>query len=156
MRIWIDNDGCPKIVRDMVFRTAERLTLETMVVANRYMHVPISPRVKMICVPGGFDEADNYIAEYVEAGDLVVTSDVPLAGRVVAKGAWAINARGDVYDSQSIGEQLAMRNLMQELRSGGEIRGGPPPLGDADKKRFADAFDRIVSKLSRAAKPPPA
>ena len=150
MVIWIDNDGCPRTVRDTVFKTALRLKIEVNVVANSYIKVPVSTLIKTYCVPKSFDAADNYIADRVKSGDLVVTSDIPLASRVVANGAIALSSRGDIFDPSNVGERLAMRNLMQELRSGGEIRGGPPSLNDKDQKKFADAFDRLVTKLNRA------
>lgn len=149
MRIWIDNDGCPKIVREMVFNGATRKNVQVFVVANRHSQLPKGDLFKSICVPGGFDEADDYIAEHCNKGDLVITSDVPLAARVVPKGAIGINSHGNIFDEKSIGEQLATRNLMQELRGGGMITGGPPPFGLAEKKRFADAFDRLLERLSK-------
>lgn len=152
MKIWIDNDGCPKMVREIVLKTAQRRSIAVSVVGNSFMHLPASPLFEMIRVDGGFDAADDHIAEQVQSGDLVITSDVPLASRVVAKGATALNSRGEVFDHNNVGEKLATRNLLQELRSGGEIRGGPPPLNDADKKKFADAFDRTVTRLANAAK----
>lgn len=150
MQIWIDNDGCPRIVRDLVLKTAERLGLHVIVVGNSYTRLLQSARVTMQVVSGDFDAADNWIAEHVQGGDLVVTSDVPLASRVVAKGGFAISSHGMVFDSHNIGERLATRNLLQELRSGGEVTGGPPPFGDAEKKRFANAFDRLVTSLFKA------
>ena len=153
MKIWIDNDGCPKIVRELVFRTGGRLGIKTSAVANSYMRVPPGPLYEMITVPGSFDAADDYIATHVAAGDLVITADVPLADRVVGAGATALSPHGEVFDAQNIKERLAMRNLLAELRSGGEVSGGPPPYGDGDKKRFADALDRLATSLARASQP---
>jgi uncharacterized protein len=147
VQLWVDNDGCPRLVVEIAFKAAERRRFPVTVVANRYSKVPPGGLVKMVVVSGAFDAADNHIADNCAAGDLVITGDVPLAARVVAKGATALNPRGEIYDASSIQERLAMRNLMQELRSGGEIQGGPAPLGEGDKKRFADAFDRLVTKL---------
>ena len=147
--IWIDNDGCPKMVRDLVFRAADRRALAVRVVANSYMHVPVSALVQMIVVPGSFDAADDHIAEHVGAGDVVITGDVPLAARIVAKGALGLSPRGEQFDSSNVQERLSVRNLLQELRSAGEVRGGPPPLGDGDKKRFADALDRLLARVCR-------
>lgn len=149
MKLWIDNDACPRIVRDLVFAAAQRRNIKVIVVANAYSKLPPGELYQMICVSGGFDVADDYIAEHVEAGDLVITSDVPLAGRIVAKGATGLSSHGSIFDKSSIGELLAMRNLMQELRSGGTVSGGPPPFGPSDKKRFADALDRLVAKLCK-------
>lgn len=149
MRIWIDNDGCPHIVRELVYAAAQRKNISVTVVANSYSKVPPGELFSMICVPGGFDVADDYIAEHVLTGDLVITSDVPLAARIVAKGALGINSHGTVFDERSTGELLATRNLMQELRGGGMMTSGPPPFAASDKKKFADALDRLVSKLTR-------
>ena len=147
--IWLDNDGCPQIVRDIVFKAAQRRQLKVRVVANRYMHIPMafSSSVEMITVSASFDAADNYIAEHAAPGDLVITADVPLASRIVNKGCTGLNPRGEIYTTTNIQERLALRNFMQEMRSGGEVKGGPAPLGDGDKKRFADAFDRQVTRL---------
>lgn len=150
MQIWIDNDGCPRLIREMVFAAATRRNLRVSVVANSFSQIPMNPNFTMTCVPGGFDAADDHIAEHVEAGDLVITSDVPLAARVVAKGATALNSHGKVFDTSSVGELLATRNLMQELRGGGMVTGGPPPLGNAEKKRFADAMDRLLAQMVKA------
>lgn len=103
----------------------------------------------MLRVAGTFDAADNHIAEHVAAGDLVITADIPLASRIVAKGATGLSPHGEIYDLENVGERLATRNLLQELRSGDEVRGGLPPFGEGDKKRFADALDRLVTKLGR-------
>lgn len=149
MRIWLDNDGCPRLVRELVFKAGAKRQIKTTVVGNSYMHVPPGGSVEMVVVSGSFDAADDHIATECTAGDLVITADVPLAARVIAKGATALNPRGEVFDQASIGEKLAIRNLAQELRSGGDLYGGPPPLGEADKKRFADAFDRLLTSLSR-------
>jgi uncharacterized protein YaiI (UPF0178 family) len=155
MRIWIDNDGCPAVVREMVFAAALRRSLPVVVVGNAQPRVPPGKLFSAVRVPGGFDAADDHIAEAAGAGDLVITSDVPLAARIVAKGATGLSAQGTVYDGASIGDQLATRNLMQELRSGNMTGmpsgGGPPPFDERAKKRFADALDRIVAKMASAA-----
>jgi len=146
--IWIDNDGCPRIVRDIVFKNAARCKVGVRVVGNSFMHVPPGGGVQMIKVDGGFDKADDYIAEHVTAGDLVITSDVPLASRIVERGATGLSNRGEVFDSRNIADKLSTRNLMQELRSGGAVSGGPPPFGESEKRDFANALDRLVSKLA--------
>jgi uncharacterized protein YaiI (UPF0178 family) len=149
MRIWIDNDGCPAVVRELVFAAALRRATPVVVVGNSQPRIPNGDLFSAIRVHGGFDAADDHIAHTVEAGDLVITSDVPLAARIVAKGA----AQGTVYDARSIGDLLATRNLMQELRSGNmtgmSSGGGPPPFDGKAKKRFADALDRLVVSLAR-------
>lgn len=157
MQIWIDNDGCPRMARELVFKFAERLKTPVTVVANSYMHLPPSPLFKMVTVSRDFDAADHHIEEHVQAMDLVITADVPLAQKIVKKGAYGLNPRGEVYDQSNVDERLSVRNLMAELRSGGEamgnVGGGPPPLGEADKKKFANALDRVLTQLSRGVKP---
>lgn len=150
MRIWIDNDGCPRMARDLVFKVAERRKIPVSVVANSGMRLMPNPLFSMIVVSDAFDAADNHIADNVEKNDLVITSDVPLASRIVAKGATGLSSRGEIFDASNVAERLSTRNLMQELRSAGDIYGGPPPLGEGDKKKFADALDRLVTALSRA------
>lgn len=152
LAIWIDNDGCPVMVRDLVLKAGQRLGGRVVVVSNRQSAIPRGFVAEVVVVPGGFDAADDYIATNVQPLDLVITADVPLASRVVNAGAMALNPRGEVYDQASIGEQLAFRNLMQELRSGGQVSGGPPPLGEADRKRFANALDRLLTQLTKSRK----
>lgn len=138
------------MVRELVLAAAARRSVAVAVIGNSYCHIPMNPLFTMTCVPGGFDVADNHIAEHVERGDLVITSDVPLAAKIVEKGAIGLNSTGKIFDANSIGELLAMRNLMQELRSGGTISGGPPPPGQNEKKRFADSLDRLLAKMTAA------
>lgn len=147
--IWVDNDGCPRMVRDLVYQGAKIRGFKVYVVANRYPGALPGPWVVPIVVSSGFDAADNYIAERAGPLDLVITSDIPLAGRVVSQGSLVLSTRGEVMDSTNIGERVAIRNLMQELRSAGDIMGGPAALGNQDKKRFADSLDRILTKMSQ-------
>lgn len=149
MVIWIDNDGCPRLVRDMIFKAATRVQCQLMVVGNSWMRIPEAATFKMIVVPGGFDAVDDHIAANVSESDLVITADVPLAARVVEKKAVALSPRGEIFDARTIAEKLAMRNFMQELRSAGEISGGHGTFMSNDKKKFADAFDRLVTRLSQ-------
>jgi uncharacterized protein YaiI (UPF0178 family) len=149
MKIYVDNDGCPKICRELIYKLALKKKIPTIVVANSHNAMLRIPMVTFVTVASGFDAADDYIANECAGGDLVITSDVPLAARVVAKGAIALSTRGDIFDASNIAEKHALRNLSQELRSAGEIRGGPPPLNEKDKKVFADALDRIVTKLNK-------
>jgi uncharacterized protein YaiI (UPF0178 family) len=153
VRIWIDNDGCPRIVRDLVLASATRRKLAVVVVGNTLAKVPPGPLFKAVCVPGGFDAADDHIAEHVGSGDLVITSDVPLAARIVAKGAVGLNSHGTIFNEGSIGEQLSSRNLMQELRGGGLLNspsgGGPPPFGENEKRRFANALEKTLDQLRK-------
>jgi uncharacterized protein YaiI (UPF0178 family) len=150
IQIWIDNDACPRRIREIIFKAGKRVGVKIMVVANSYMHPPAGQDVEVKVVGGEFDAADNYIAETVERGDLVITADVPLAGRVVERGAVAISPRGRLFTAESIKEQLAIRNLSQELRSGGELVGGPKAIDNQDINRFAAAFDKLLaSSLKR-------
>ena len=144
MRIWIDADACPKDVKELVFRASARLSLPVCLVANRALAVPSSPLITLVRVRPGSDVADSYIAQHVEAADLVVTADIPLAAQVVARGAIGIDPRGEVYTADTVGERLAMRNLMEELRWAGAVTGGPAPYSPADRRRFAQAFNRLL------------
>lgn len=150
MRIWVDADACPRAIKEIILRAAERRALETTLVANQSLSVPPSPYVRAVRVPGGFDEADKHIEASVEAGDLVITADIPLAAAVVAKGALAINPRGALYDKENIGERLALRDMMDELRSSRLIRGGPAPLDQKDKQAFANQLDRVLARVAQA------
>ncbi len=145
--IWIDNDACPQRIREVVFKAADRMNLPIHVVANSYMKLP--GVAKITIVGSEFDAADNYIAEHVQANDLVITADIPLADRVVTAGAVAVSPKGEIFDASSVKEKLAFRNLSQELRSGGSLTGGPPPFSDKDLKNFAMAFDKSLQKLSK-------
>jgi uncharacterized protein YaiI (UPF0178 family) len=147
--IWIDGDACPRAVKDIVYRAAERLGVRVRVVANSSMQIPRSDLIELVIVNSGFDEADAHIAASVEAWDLVITADVPFASLVVQKGSTAISPKGEMYTAASIGERLAVRNLMTELRSAGEYIGGGRPYSEQDKKSFAAAFDRTLTKLLR-------
>lgn len=149
MLLWIDNDACPKDVREVIYRAAKRLAIPVKVVANSFTHVPKDIAVEMLCVGSEFDAADNLIAETVVHGDVVITADIPLADRVVKKGAIAICPRGTVYDAKNIAEEVAMRNLRQELRSGGTISGGPPPFNREDLHRFASSLDKLLTSAVR-------
>ena len=151
--LWIDNDGCPVTVRELCLKGAQRRSIPTTIVGNSRASVIESEILRVIVVGSAFNAADDYIAMHCGSGDLVITSDVPLAARVVERGARAINARGDVFDSQTIGDRLAIRNLAQELRSGGEIIGGgsnqTAGQSQVDKKKFADALDRLLTQLHK-------
>jgi hypothetical protein len=148
MQIWIDADGCPKAAKEIVFRTSARLQLPVCLVANRALSAPPSPLITLVQVRSGSDVADSYIVQHVGAGDIVITADVPLAGQVVAHGAVALDPRGDLYTVDTIGERLAMRNLMEELRWAGVVAGGPTAYSAADRRRFAAALSRLVTAPS--------
>jgi uncharacterized protein YaiI (UPF0178 family) len=149
-KIWIDGDACPRPVKDIVYRASERLRVPVKVVANSPMFVPHNGLVELIVVSSGFDVADAHIVSQVGIMDLVITADIPLASEVVKSGSTAINPKGELYTAESIGERLAVRNLMAEIRSSGEIVGGSRPYSDQDKKAFAAAFDRTLTKILRA------
>lgn len=146
-RIWVDADACPKVIKDILFRAAKRAQIEVTLVANQYMQIPQSPYIKSLRVEQGFDVADRRIVELAQPGDLVVTADIPLADGVVKKGAMALNPRGEEYTQENIAQRLAMRNLMEELRSIGEVSGGPAALNHSDRQSFANALDRYLSRL---------
>lgn len=147
MKVWIDADACPKIVKEAIFKACARLQVHVCLVANSYLTVPLSPLISFVKVEKGADVADLYIADNVSKEDLVITADIPLASLIVEKEATALNPRGELYTEENIAERLSVRNFMQELRDGGVDTGGPPPLGPKDKERFTNAFDRIMTKL---------
>jgi uncharacterized protein YaiI (UPF0178 family) len=146
MRIWVDADACPNVIKDILFRAAERKQIALTLVANQFLRTPASRFIVSVQVSGGFDVADNYIVEQLQAEDLVITADIPLAAEVVARNAHALNPRGELYSQENIKEQLAMRDLMEELRSAGQVSGGPAAFGARDKQDFANALDRLLAK----------
>ncbi|MDO9168635.1 MAG: YaiI/YqxD family protein [Methylobacter sp.] len=146
MRIWVDADACPNVIKDILFRAAERKQLPLTLVANQYLKTPPSRVIDTVQVAGGFDVADKYIVNHLQENDLVITADIPLAAEVIAKNAHAINPRGELYTKENIKERLAMRDFMEEMRSVGQASGGPPPLGQRDKQDFANALDRFLAK----------
>lgn len=152
MRVWADADALPGPIRDILFRAAMRTSRRLVLVANKALRVPASRWIRFERVRPGTDVADHFIVGAMEAGDLVVTADIPLAAAVVEKGGLALDPRGQLYDAESIGERLAMRNLMQELRGEGLATGGPPPLDARARQDFANALDRL---LARAPDPDP-
>ena len=144
MAIWVDADACPNTVKEILFRAAQRTKISLTLVANQPINTPPSPFIKSIQVAAGFDVADNYIAQEVGAGDLVITADIPLAADVVAKEAIALNPRGEKYTKENIKQRLTMRNFMEEMRGAGQATGGPPPLNQQDRQAFANALDRYI------------
>ncbi len=144
--IWIDGDGVPRDCKEILFRASARSGLKTILVANRPQNTPRSPTVHCIQVSGGLDVADDYIAEHCQPGDLVITSDVPLAARVIEAQGTVIQFRGEPLTETNVRQRLAMRNFMDELRGGGVMTGGPPPYGPKDKQRFANALDRWITQ----------
>jgi uncharacterized protein len=146
MRLWVDADACPNVIKDIIFRAADRVGVETVLVANQYIRTPASPHIRSLQVPSGFDAADALIAERVEAGDLVVTGDIPLAAKVVEKGALALNPRGELYTADSIAQRLSLRNFMDELRGAGVDTGGPAAFHARDRQAFANQLDRLLAQ----------
>ena len=140
----------PRGVKDIIFRAAKRLDLEAALVANRRLSTPPgNENVRSVTVPGGPDAADDYIWEHAAVGDLAITADIPLAARLVEKGVTAIDPRGQEYTEATISERLSIRDFMDQLRSTGVETGGPKPYSDSDKRAFADAFDRTLTRMLR-------
>jgi len=149
MTIWIDADACPVPVREMVLRAGQRTATELVFVANSPLPIPRRALVKTVQVAQGFDVADNYISQHAVINDLVITQDIPLAAEIVEKGITALNPRGELYTEANIRQRLAMRNLSEELRSMGQISGGPNKFGDKEKQSFANALDRWLQKANK-------
>lgn len=149
MRIWVDADACPVVIKEILFRAAQRTGILTTLVANKLLKVPPSPHIRALQVPSGFDVADNKIVLELEAGDLVITADIPLAAQVIAKGSYALNPRGEFYTSANIAERLTMRNLMEELRGSGIDISGPSTFNNADKQAFASELDKFISRYHK-------
>jgi uncharacterized protein YaiI (UPF0178 family) len=147
MRIWVDADACPKVIKEILFRAAERRQIPLTLVANKLLYCPPSQVIRALQVPAGFDVADNKIVELTELGDLVVTSDIPLAAAVIEKGGHALNPRGELYTKDTIRERLAMRDFMDVLRSSGVETGGPAALSQSDRQTFANQLDRFLARL---------
>jgi uncharacterized protein YaiI (UPF0178 family) len=146
MNIWVDADACPVVIKEILYRAAVRAQVPLTLVANKMLRVPPSPWIKALQVPNGFDVADQRIAQEVNAGDLVITADVPLAAEVIAKGATVIDPRGELLTDVNIKERLTMRNFMDGLRSSGVETGGPAALSKADRQTFANQIDRILTR----------
>ena len=147
MKIWIDADACPVAIREILFRTAERLRIETTLVANQSIAIAKSAFIRRVTVRDGADMADDRIVELMQRGDLVITNDIPLASRVVEKEGVAISPRGELFDDKSVHERLAARNLMEQFRSAGFETGGPKPLSQKDVQTFANQLDRSLTRM---------
>jgi uncharacterized protein len=144
--IWIDGDACPNVIKDILFRAAERRQLPLLLVANRFIATPPSAFIKAIQVGGGFDVADNYIVKHCQVNDLVITADIPLAAEVVAKQGFALNPRGELYTQENIKEHLSMRDFMTEMRDTGQLSGGgPSAFSQRDTQSFANALDKFLA-----------
>ncbi|AVY95234.1 YaiI/YqxD family protein [Microvirgula aerodenitrificans] len=149
MQIWVDADACPVVVKDMLFRAAERSQVTVTLVANRLLRTPPSRHVRAMQVPAGFDVADQRIVELAEAGDLVITADIPLAAGVLEKGAQVLDPRGEWFDAGTIAERLTLRAVMEQLRASGIETGGPDPYSARDGKAFAGQLDRWLARVSK-------
>jgi uncharacterized protein len=146
MKIWVDADACPVVIKDILFKAAERTAVEVTLVANQSITVPSSQYIKFLRVPSGFDVADNEIVKRAESGDLVITSDIPLAAEVIEKGAHALNPRGELYSANDIKARLTMRDFMDTMRSSGIHTGGPAALSKSDRQAFANHLDRFLTR----------
>ncbi len=146
MQLWVNADACPVVIKEIIFRAAERLQISTTLVANQMLRTPPSRFIRAIQVPSGFDVADAHIVEQLAAGDLVITADIPLASLVIERGAYALNPRGELYTTANIQEILTMRNFMYELRGAGVETGGPAAFSLADRQSFANQLDRFLAK----------
>lgn len=147
MQIWVDADACPAVIKDILYRVAERTGIQVTLVANQLMRVPGSRFIRSVQVPSGADVADQEIVRLLEPGDLVVTGDIPLASDVLKKGGLALNPRGEFYTADNIAQMLSMRAFMEELRSGGVDTGGPAPFNQADRQNFANQLDRHLARV---------
>ena len=148
MQIWVDADACPRVIKEILYRAADRKKVQITLVANQPLRVPPSPYIKSMVVGSGFDVADDKIVELLNSGDLVVTADIPLASAAIEKGGQALNPRGQFYTTDNIAERLAIRDMLDELRGAGVETGGPPPIGPNDKQAFANHLDRFLAKNS--------
>jgi len=146
MQIIVDADACPKVIKEILFRAADRLKIQLTLVANKMLYCPPSPYIRALQVPAGFDVADNKIAQLVAPGDLVITADIPLAAQVIEKNAHALNPRGEFYTQDNMRERLAMRNFMEELRGSGVDISGPSSFSQSDRAAFAAQLDRFLTK----------
>jgi uncharacterized protein YaiI (UPF0178 family) len=149
MQIWVDADACPGVIKEILFRAAEREQTQVTLVANQWLRTPPSRFVRAVQVPAGLDVADNEIVHRANPGDLVVTQDIPLAAAVIAKGALAINPRGELYTTETIAQRLSMRNFMDELRGAGIDTGGPAAFHPRDRQAFANQLDAWLMRRKR-------
>lgn len=154
MKIWVDADACPGIIKEILFRAVQRTGIPLTLVANRSMRVPVSPNIKLLQVQQGFDIADNEIVRRTSPGDLVITSDIPLAAEVIDKGGYALSPRGELFTTDNIKARLNIRDFMDTLRASGIDTGGPPALNHNDRKNFADNLDKLLTQYLQSTKSP--
>lgn len=150
MKIWVDADACPVVVKEILYRAAERTGIQITLVANQALRTPKSPHINTLQVPKGFDVADNEIVKRLVAGDLVITSDIPLAADVIEKGGIALSPRGELYSTENIRGRLNMRDFMDTLRASGIDTGGPPVLSQSDRQSFANHLDTLLTRHSKS------
>lgn len=148
MKIWVDADACPNAIKEVLFRASKRTNILLTLVANQHIHTPNIPTVKMLQVAAGFDVADNEIVRLVEADDLVITADIPLAAEVIEKDGLILTPRGERLTKDNIGPRLNMRDFLETMRSSGVNSGGPPAMSKNDVKTFADKLDRLLVKAN--------
>ena len=146
MKIWIDADACPGVIKEILFRAAERTKRHVILIANHPLYVPPSPFIRMQQVESGFDVADNEIVKRLESGDLVITSDIPLAAQVIKKEGLVLSPRGELYTRENIGARLSMRDFMEGLRNSGVDTGGQSALSQNDRKTFANQLDKLLAQ----------
>jgi uncharacterized protein YaiI (UPF0178 family) len=146
VQIWVDADACPKVIKEILYRAAERARVPLTLVANRPLRIPPSPYIRTLQVPAGFDVADKQIVDQIHADDLVITADIPLAAAVIEKGGHALDPRGEFYTESNVRERLSVRDFMDELRSTGVVTGGPSEFSQGNRKAFANELDRFLRK----------
>lgn len=146
MKIWVDADACPVVIKEILFKAADRTKVHTTLVANQPIHTPRSPFIKSLQVSSGFDVADDEIVKRLETGDLVITSDIPLAAEVIEKGGMALSPRGELHTEENIKARLNIRDFMDTMRASGIQTGGPPPLNQADRMAFANHLDTLLTR----------
>lgn len=149
MHIWVDADACPVVTREVLYRAANRSATLLTLVANQSLRAPTSPYIRCVQVERGFDAADKEIARAVNAGDLVITSDIPLAAEVVGKGALALDPRGELFNRDNVKARLNMRDFLDTMRSSGVNTGGAAPISQTERQRFANQLDRLLAKAAR-------
>jgi uncharacterized protein YaiI (UPF0178 family) len=150
MKIWVDADACPVVIKEILFKAANRTKIATTLVANHYVRIPPSPFINFMQVSSGFDVADDEIVKRIEANDLVITSDIPLADEVIDKSGIALSPRGELYTKENIKSRLNIRDFMDTMRASGVQTGGPPALNQTDRQNFANHLDRIITQCKKA------
>jgi uncharacterized protein len=150
MKIWVDADACPVVIKEILFKAADRTKITTTLVANHYVRIPPSPFISFMQVNSGFDVADDEIVRRIEANDLVITSDIPLADEVIDKSGIALSPRGELYTKENIKSRLNIRDFMDTMRASGVQTGGPPALNQTDRQNFANHLDRIITQFKKA------